>query len=71
VARQVREVMEGLKQRFPDDIAYTVFFDNTVFVTDTVAEVYAPCCCGAAMERSAGPCAMSWGHRQVGREQTW
>jgi hydrophobic/amphiphilic exporter-1 (mainly G- bacteria), HAE1 family len=39
VARQVREVMEGLKQRFPDDIAYTVFFDNTVFVTDTVAEV--------------------------------
>jgi hypothetical protein len=49
--------MEGLKQRFPDDIAYTVFFDNTVFVTDTVAEVYAPCCCGAAMERSAGPCA--------------
>ena len=39
VARQVREVMEGLKQRFPDDIGYTVFFDNTVFVTDTVAEV--------------------------------
>ena len=39
VARHVREVMEGLKQRFPDDIAYSVFLDTTVFVTSTVAEV--------------------------------
>src|SRR5271170_1060255 len=39
VARHVREVMEGLKQRFPDDLTYEVFFDNTVFVTSTVAEV--------------------------------
>ena len=39
VARHVREVMEDLKQRFPDDLAYEVFFDNTVFVTSTVAEV--------------------------------
>jgi hydrophobic/amphiphilic exporter-1 (mainly G- bacteria), HAE1 family len=39
VARQVREVMDQLKQRFPDDLSYEVFFDNTVFVTTTVAEV--------------------------------
>jgi HAE1 family hydrophobic/amphiphilic exporter-1 len=39
VARQVRETLEQLKTRFPDDIAYQVFFDNTVFVTSTVAEV--------------------------------
>jgi hydrophobic/amphiphilic exporter-1 (mainly G- bacteria), HAE1 family len=31
--------MEGLKQRFPQDLAYDVFFDTTVFVTATVAEV--------------------------------
>ena len=39
VARQVRETMDLLKERFPDDLAYVVFFDNTVFVTATVAEV--------------------------------
>ena len=39
VARQVRETMDQLKERFPDDLAYDVFFDNTVFVTATVAEV--------------------------------
>jgi HAE1 family hydrophobic/amphiphilic exporter-1 len=39
VARHVREVMDQLSQRFPDDVAYTVFFDTTVFVTTTVAEV--------------------------------
>jgi HAE1 family hydrophobic/amphiphilic exporter-1 len=39
VARHVREVMEQLKQRFPEDVAYDVFWDNTVFVTTTVAEV--------------------------------
>src|SRR5216684_2562260 len=39
VARHVRETLEQLRQRFPDDIAYTVFWDSTVFVTTTVAEV--------------------------------
>jgi HAE1 family hydrophobic/amphiphilic exporter-1 len=39
VAQEVRRVMEQLKERFPDDVAYQVFFDNTVFVTTTVAEV--------------------------------
>ena len=31
--------MEELKQRFPDDLAYDVFFDTTVFVTSTIEEV--------------------------------
>src|SRR4051794_4226996 len=39
VARQVRETLEQLKHRFPDDVAYDVFFDTTVFVTATVGEV--------------------------------
>jgi HAE1 family hydrophobic/amphiphilic exporter-1 len=39
VAQQVRQVMDQLKQRFPEDLSYDVFFDNTVFVTTTVAEV--------------------------------
>ncbi|HEV2551629.1 MAG TPA: multidrug efflux RND transporter permease subunit [Stellaceae bacterium] len=39
VARQVRQVMDELKQRFPDDVAYSVFWDATVFVTSTIAEV--------------------------------
>src|SRR5712692_1537782 len=39
VARRVHEVMDGLKQRFPDDVAYDVFYDATVFVTSTVEEV--------------------------------
>ena len=39
VARQVRNTLDQLKQRFPDDVAYDVFFDTTVFVTATVAEV--------------------------------
>src|SRR4051794_16825796 len=39
VARHVRETLEQLKQRFPDDVAYDVFWDSTVFVTDTMAEV--------------------------------
>ncbi len=39
VARHVRQTMDQLKQRFPDDLAYDVFFDTTVFVTSTVAEV--------------------------------
>src|ERR1700730_13703454 len=39
VARHVREALNELKQRFPDDVAYKVFWDSTVFVTTTVAEV--------------------------------
>src|SRR5882724_5513456 len=39
VARHVRETLDQLKQRFPDDVAYEVFWDSTVFVTTTVAEV--------------------------------
>ena len=31
--------MEELKQRFPDDLAYNVFWDTTVFVTSTIEEV--------------------------------
>ena len=31
--------MDQLKQRFPDDLAYEVFWDSTVFVTSTVDEV--------------------------------
>ena len=39
VTRQVRKVMDDLAQRFPHDVAYSVFFDTTVFVTATVREV--------------------------------
>jgi HAE1 family hydrophobic/amphiphilic exporter-1 len=39
VASHVRAVLEDLKQRFPDDLAYEVFWDSTVFVTSTLEEV--------------------------------
>ena len=39
VARQVRAVMDTLAERFPQDLAYTVFYDTTVFVTSTIIEV--------------------------------
>jgi HAE1 family hydrophobic/amphiphilic exporter-1 len=39
VARHVREVMDRLQQRFPDDVSYGLFWDATVFVTSTVREV--------------------------------
>src|SRR6266849_5072071 len=39
VARHVRETLDKLKERFPDDVAYVVFWDSTVFVTTTVGEV--------------------------------
>jgi hydrophobic/amphiphilic exporter-1 (mainly G- bacteria), HAE1 family len=39
VARHVRETMTALSARFPDDLAYAVFFDTTVFVTATMVEV--------------------------------
>src|SRR5881409_2853581 len=35
VASKVRETMSGLAPRFPADLAYTVFWDSTVFVTET------------------------------------
>ena len=39
VARHVRETLGELASRFPEDLAYTVFFDSTVFVTATINEV--------------------------------
>src|SRR4051795_4531539 len=39
VARHVRETLEHLKQQFPDDVSYAVFWDATVFVTSTIEEV--------------------------------
>ena len=39
VARRVRETMDTLATRFPQDLAYDVFFDTTVFVTATIGEV--------------------------------
>ena len=39
VTEAVRKTLEELKKRFPDDLAYTVFFDTTVFVTSTIEEV--------------------------------
>ena len=39
VARQVRQVLDELARRFPNDLTYNLFFDTTVFVTSTVTEV--------------------------------
>jgi hydrophobic/amphiphilic exporter-1 (mainly G- bacteria), HAE1 family len=39
VAKQVRDTMDALATRFPNDLTYSVFFDSTVFVTATIAEV--------------------------------
>src|SRR6202167_1844451 len=39
VAKQVRDTMDTLATRFPSDLAYTMFFDTTVFVTATIDEV--------------------------------
>ncbi len=39
VTRRVREAMNTLATRFPNDLAYTVFFDTTVFVSATIKEV--------------------------------
>jgi len=39
VARHVREAMNGLAARFPDDLAYDVFYDTTVVVNATIREV--------------------------------
>jgi hydrophobic/amphiphilic exporter-1 (mainly G- bacteria), HAE1 family len=39
VASQIRQAMTTLATRFPADLAYSVFFDTTVFVTATLNEV--------------------------------
>src|SRR5437773_11103465 len=39
VARHVRETLSELEKRFPNDLGYTVFWDSTVFVTETIKEV--------------------------------
>jgi HAE1 family hydrophobic/amphiphilic exporter-1 len=39
VAKQVRDTMNNLAIRFPNDLNYAVFFDSTVFVTATMVEV--------------------------------
>jgi HAE1 family hydrophobic/amphiphilic exporter-1 len=39
VARHVRETLGMLATRFPSDLAYSVFFDSTVFVIATINEV--------------------------------
>ena len=39
VAANVRKVMDELKQRFPEDLSYNMFWDSTVFVTSTIDEV--------------------------------
>ncbi len=39
VATNVRKVLDELKQRFPEDLEYQVFWDSTVFVTSTIDEV--------------------------------
>jgi HAE1 family hydrophobic/amphiphilic exporter-1 len=39
VADDVRAAMEQLSQRFPEDLAYSVFYDTTIFVKSTMEEV--------------------------------
>jgi hydrophobic/amphiphilic exporter-1 (mainly G- bacteria), HAE1 family len=39
VADQARALMDQLSQRFPEDLAYTVFYDTTLFVKATMEEV--------------------------------
>src|SRR5262249_30115344 len=39
VARHVRETLNELQPRFPNELTYTVFWDSTVFVTETIKEV--------------------------------
>ena len=39
VTRRVREAMTTVATRFPQDLAYNVFYDSTVFVSATIEEV--------------------------------
>jgi HAE1 family hydrophobic/amphiphilic exporter-1 len=40
VAHDVRAMMERLSRDFPDDVAYNVPFDTTIFVEESIYEVY-------------------------------
>jgi multidrug efflux pump len=39
-ARLVREKMEELKQRFPEGVDYSIVYDTTPFITESVSEVF-------------------------------
>lgn len=39
ISRAVRDRMEGLKQNFPDDVDYSIVYDPTVFVSDSIKAV--------------------------------
>lgn len=39
LAEQVRQTLERLSQRFPDDINYRIVYDTTIFVTESIKEV--------------------------------
>jgi multidrug efflux pump subunit AcrB len=39
VARQVRSKMEELKTRFPEGVDYTIVYDTTPFINESIAEV--------------------------------
>jgi multidrug efflux pump subunit AcrB len=39
VARQVRSKMEELKTRFPEDVDYTIVYDTTPFIDESINEV--------------------------------
>jgi multidrug efflux pump len=40
VATAVRDKMEELKERFPEDIAYDIVYDTTPFINESINEVY-------------------------------
>ncbi len=40
VARSVRERMQDLRQRFPDDIEYDIVYDTTPFIQESINEVF-------------------------------
>ena len=44
VTKAVKETMDALAKRFPDDLTYSVFFDTTVFVKATIEEVVRTLC---------------------------
>src|SRR5262245_37735114 len=39
VARDIKQKMRELKQRFPSDLDYTIVYDTTPFITESVTEV--------------------------------
>ena len=40
VAKSIRKSMDRLKQSFPEDLVYSVPFDTTIFVQESIYEVY-------------------------------